>query len=109
MNKGQFCLSMGKSDKSIWQLALIVSLKIEREEKILLLFFMYLCTLLAWAYWVPASNASYHTHVHGSLGMSLVGIFGAKKTFFGKDYFLLSRFWESIFIINIYFYLQLLL
>ena len=39
MNKGQFCLSMGKSDKSIWQLALIVSLKIEREEKILLLFF----------------------------------------------------------------------
>ena len=28
MNKGQFCLSMGKSDKSIWQLALIVSLKI---------------------------------------------------------------------------------
>ena len=33
MNKGQFCLSMGKSDKSIWQLALIVSLKIERGKK----------------------------------------------------------------------------
>ena len=43
MNKGQFCLSMGKSDKSIWQLALIVSLKIERKRgKNLITFFMYL-------------------------------------------------------------------
>ena len=61
----------------------------ERGKKNLITFFhvfMYSVyrTLLAWAMlgiWVPAPNASYHTHVHGSLGMSLVGIFGAKNIF----------------------------
>ena len=99
MNKGQFCLSMGKSDKSIWQLALIVSLKIERKrgKKSYYFFHVFICTLLCQAYWVlPA-----HTHVHGSLGMSLVGI-SAQKTFLWEDYFLLCSFWESIFIISIY-------
>ena len=89
MNKGQFCLSMGKSDKSIWQLALIVSLKIERGKKSyyffhVFMYSVYSTVLLARAMlgiWVPAPNASYHTHVHGSLGMSLVGIFGAKNIF----------------------------
>ena len=48
MNKGQFCLSMGKSDKSIWQLALIVSLKIERKrgKKSYYFFHVFICTLL---------------------------------------------------------------